>query len=158
MNQMFAQILGNFFGGGAGQPPPFVGPPAPGRHSGGIVGSDVPTFTRRVSPFAFVGAPRLHAGGIAGIRADEVPTILQRGEGVFTQAQMRALGLMAKQRNPEVNVNVHPPQGYKAEIQQSTDAMGNLNLDVIFESFENRLAGGVASRRSPVYTAMQGNY
>ena len=52
-------------------------------------------------PALFDGAPRFHSGGIAGLRPDggvaglrpdEVPAILQRGEGVFTPAQMRALG------------------------------------------------------------------
>ena len=47
---------------------------------------------RALPPALFEGAPRYHAGGIAGLRPEEVPVILQRGEGVFTPAQMRALG------------------------------------------------------------------
>ena len=47
---------------------------------------------RTLPPALFDGAPRYHAGGIAGLRPEEVPVILQRGEGVFTPAQMRALG------------------------------------------------------------------
>ena len=47
---------------------------------------------RTLPPALFDGAPRYHAGGIAGLRPEEVPAILQRGEGVFTPAQMRALG------------------------------------------------------------------
>jgi hypothetical protein len=31
----------------------------------------------------FVGAPRFHEGGIAGLRPNEVPAILQRGEVVI---------------------------------------------------------------------------
>jgi len=57
-------------------------------HAGGIVGG-TPTFTRYVHPAYFDDAPRFHSGGIAG---DEVPIIAQRGEGVFTPAQMAALG------------------------------------------------------------------
>ena len=59
-----------------------------GHHAGGIVGSE-PTFMRAVNPAIFAGADRFHTGGIAG---DEVPAILKRGEGVFTEGQMKALG------------------------------------------------------------------
>ncbi|MCC8185012.1 tape measure protein [Cloacibacillus porcorum] len=49
-------------------------------HSGGRVGSGgTPTL---VSPSVFANAPRMHGGGIAGLRSDEVPAILQRGEVV----------------------------------------------------------------------------
>jgi lambda family phage tail tape measure protein len=59
-----------------------------GLHSGGIVGSES-TFTREINPLLFAGAKRFHTGGIAG---DEVPIIAKRGEGVFTEGQMKALG------------------------------------------------------------------
>ncbi|ALP53987.1 hypothetical protein Tel_13045 [Candidatus Tenderia electrophaga] len=58
------------------------------KHTGGIVGSEN-SGSRMVSPALFAGAPRYHTGGIAG---DEVPIIAKRGEGVFTQGQMRAMG------------------------------------------------------------------
>ena len=49
-------------------------------HEGGTVGSGgSPTL---VSPSVFANAPRMHSGGIAGLRSDEVPAILQRGEVV----------------------------------------------------------------------------
>jgi len=35
-----------------------------------------------VSIAAFADAPRMHGGGIAGLRPDEVPAILQKGERV----------------------------------------------------------------------------
>ena len=58
------------------------------QHAGGVAGA--PGGVRRVVPrAAFAGAPRLHRGGLA---SDEIPTILRRGEGVFTAEQMRALG------------------------------------------------------------------
>ena len=59
---------------------------APVNHAGGIVGAAGPM--RFVDPAVFAGARRLHDGGIAG---DEVPTILQHGEGVFTKEQMRSM-------------------------------------------------------------------
>jgi hypothetical protein len=45
-----------------------------------------------VSPLAFVGAPRYHSGGIAGLRSDEVPSILKRGEVVMTPDQFANRG------------------------------------------------------------------
>lgn len=58
------------------------------RHGGGIVGEAGGGF-RRVNMANFYGASRYHTGGIVG---DEVPIIARRGEGVFTQAQMQAMG------------------------------------------------------------------
>lgn len=64
------------------------GAPLVGLHAGGIVGSEA-TFTRYVHPAYFDDAPKFHTGGIAG---DEVPIIAKKGEGVFTQGQMAAMG------------------------------------------------------------------
>jgi hypothetical protein len=56
-------------------------------HQGGIVG--LPGPGRRVPALAFAGAPRLHDGGMLGLRRDEVPAILQRGEEVLTRGDPR---------------------------------------------------------------------
>lgn len=56
-------------------------------HSGGIVGAG--GSPRQISPFAFVNAPRYHDGGFAGLRHDEVPAVLQRGEEVLTRNDPR---------------------------------------------------------------------
>lgn len=64
-----------------------------GFHTGGIIGAGEQTFTRQISPSLFANAPRYHTGGIAG---DEIPAILKRGEGVFTEGQMAAIGNMHK--------------------------------------------------------------
>lgn len=83
-----------------------------GFHGGGVVGLD--GGRRALLPAAlWAGAPRLHAGGLA---ADEVPAILQRGEGVFTEAQMRALGRAAA-GGPTVIVNVSAGGGSGVEVQ-----------------------------------------
>ena len=50
---------------------------------GRMVGAPAPQ--RLVPALAFAGAPRLHAGGVAGLRPDEVPAILQRGERVLSR-------------------------------------------------------------------------
>ena len=58
-------------------------------HAGGTAGGSAPQ--RLVPALAFAGAPRLHGGGVAGLRPDEVPAILQRGERVLSRAETRAL-------------------------------------------------------------------
>jgi hypothetical protein len=49
-------------------------------HKGGIAGAPGPS--RLVPSSVFANAARYHSGGIAGLRPDEVPAILQRGEPV----------------------------------------------------------------------------
>jgi hypothetical protein len=54
-------------------------------HAGGMVG--LSGHTRAVPAAVFATAPRMHAGGWAGLRPDEVPTILQRGERVLNRRE-----------------------------------------------------------------------
>lgn len=56
-------------------------------HSGGVVGAG--GAQRMVPALAFAGAPRMHSGGWAGLRSDEVPAILQRGERVLSRREAR---------------------------------------------------------------------
>lgn len=51
-------------------------------HTGGIAGGSGPS--RVVPAAAFANAVRYHSGGIAGLKSDEVPAILQKGEEVLT--------------------------------------------------------------------------
>ncbi|OFB60684.1 phage tail tape measure protein [Synergistes jonesii] len=60
----------------------------PTKHSGGVVGAG--GATALVSPSVFIGAPRMHGGGISGLRSDEVPAILQRGEVVLPKGSTAA--------------------------------------------------------------------
>ena len=78
----------NPIAGGFGLPP---GGSAGLLHTGGIVGA--PGGRQRlVAPSLFDHAPRYHLGGIAGrLRPGEVPIIAEKGEGLFTPEQMRAL-------------------------------------------------------------------
>ena len=41
---------------------------------------------------AFASARRMHSGGIAGLRHDEVPAILQRGERVLSRREAQSYG------------------------------------------------------------------
>jgi hypothetical protein len=75
-------------------------------HTGGIVGNDnLPT---RILPASvFLDAPRYHSGGMAGgLRGDEVPAVLQRGEMVLTQAQQLAVGTALKGRAVVINQTI----------------------------------------------------
>jgi hypothetical protein len=59
-------------------------------HAGGMVGAPGPA--RMVPALAFAGAPRMHSGGWAGLRPDEVPAILQRGERVLSRREAAGYG------------------------------------------------------------------
>lgn len=72
-------------------------------HEGGIVGRD--GTLRDVPAMAFAGAPRFHAGGFPGLRPDEVPAILQRGERVLSREQVqRGMG-----GGPSIVMNITTP-------------------------------------------------
>ncbi len=57
-------------------------------HAGGMVGSSGPS--RMVPAMAFAAAPRMHSGGAVGLRHDEVPAILQRGERVLSRREAQS--------------------------------------------------------------------
>ena len=57
------------------------------KHGGGIAGA--PGRSRAVDSSVFAGAPRFHSGGIPGLAANEVPTILEKGEEVLTRDDPR---------------------------------------------------------------------
>ena len=79
-------VLGNLGGGGLFGT--MVG--AAVHHAGGIVGGSAPM--RAVPMLAFAGAPRMHSGGFAGLRPDEVPAILQKGERVLSRRETAEYG------------------------------------------------------------------
>ena len=55
---------------------------------------------------AFANAPRLHNGGWAGLKSDEVPAILQRGERVLSRKESRAYGDGGGNGGGAVTVNI----------------------------------------------------
>jgi hypothetical protein len=84
-----ASALSGIFGGGSVA--------AAVSHAGGIVG--LSGHSRSVPALAFAAAPRMHSGGTvgpvgswAGLRPDEVPTILQRGERVLNRREAADYG------------------------------------------------------------------
>lgn len=73
-------------------------------HGGGIAGQGGSDYKPRDSSL-FIDAPRYHSGtGSAGkgLAANEVPAVLLRGEGVFTQEQMANLAPVSSQQQPIV--------------------------------------------------------
>jgi lambda family phage tail tape measure protein len=83
-----ASIFGGGAGGGVNQnPSAWGGQSAAMMHGGGIVGPSG-GMSRSLSAALMSSAPRYHGG----LQPDEFPSILRRGEGVFTPEQMKALG------------------------------------------------------------------
>ena len=69
--------------GGGKQGGLFGGSIIPGiLHGGGIAGSDGYSHGRSFGASTWDNAPRYHGGGIAGLKPNEVPAILERGERV----------------------------------------------------------------------------
>ena len=79
-----SSISGLFGGGGAGGGSSFVDFFASFFHEGGVVGE-----AKDLRKVSFDGAPRYHTGGIAGLKADEVPSVLLKGEEVLTHDDPR---------------------------------------------------------------------
>lgn len=123
-NALF-NAIGNYFTGGvtSGSTPITIGGGAgtaggatlsgmrPSYHTGGIVGVEAPG-SRSIPDSLFANAHRFHTGGIAG---DEVPIIAQKGEGVFTEGQMKALGSGSA---PNVKIEVINQSGKDVEAEQ----------------------------------------
>lgn len=61
-------------------------------HDGGIAGQHASSY-RNIHPAYFDDAPRYHSGGIAGLRPNEVPAILERGERIIPRAGVGAGGM-----------------------------------------------------------------
>ncbi|MBD9529119.1 phage tail tape measure C-terminal domain-containing protein [Paracoccus sp. PAR01] len=96
-------------------------------HSGGMVGSG--GTGRNVSAMAFANAPRMHSGGWAGLRSDEVPAILQRGERVLSRREAAGYGSPVT-----VNIAARDAESFRqSRAQISTDiaravAMGRRSM------------------------------
>ncbi len=99
-------------------------------HAGGQVGHG--TRSRSVDPRAFAFAPRYHEGGVAGLRPDEVPAILQRGETVIP----RGAGVMAGL--PPITVNFENRGTPQREVESHVrmDPYGVV-VDIVVDNLEN---------------------
>ena len=102
-------------------------------HAGGMVG--ISGYSRQVPALTFAGAPRLHSGGTvapvgprkpggrgwAGLRPDEVPTILQRGERVLSRREVANGTQSTGPQRLEISVNVEGARGNR-EIEEMVNA------------------------------------
>jgi hypothetical protein len=100
-------------------------------HAGGMVGGVTPG--RMVPAAAFAGAPRMHSGGWAGLRPDEVPAILQKGERVLNRREAQQYGAGSAQ-NITINIQTRDAESFRqsrtqiaADISRAV-AMGRRNL------------------------------
>ena len=55
------------------------------KHNGGVIGNGRSGVTRKADPSWFANAPRFHGGGIPGLKSNEVPAILEKGEQVLAR-------------------------------------------------------------------------
>ena len=112
-------VGGGFFGSGGG----FFGMLGLKFHSGGTVGAGgSPTL---VSPSVFANAPRMHSGGIAGLRSDEVPAILQRGE-VVQPKNARAGGSAAGGDSYNITIQAIDTQSIIQMFQQNKGTLESI--------------------------------
>lgn len=92
-------------------------------HSGGKVGNTA--SGRMISALAFAGAPRMHSGGWAGLRPDEVPAILQKGERVLSRRELAAQGGApggSTGQNIAVTINARDAQSFRqSRVQVASD-------------------------------------
>jgi len=104
---------------------------APVLHAGGMVGGAAPYRSgrshRMVPAMAFAGAPRMHAGGAvgaptwAGLRPDEVPAILQKGERVLNRREAAQYGKGGSQ-NITINIQTRDAESFRqSRTQVSAD-------------------------------------
>lgn len=138
--------LAMMFGGGMG-----VGAPMSlVAHTGGVIGAD----SLPVRPFD--GLPRYHNGGLA---SNEVPAILQKGEGVFTKEQMRAMAPVNNNNSTSApvtivnNINVTAPQGGG---QAGAENQANMIAKMVSQAVDDRLTqnlrpGGILNSNGGAY-------
>lgn len=105
-----ASALSGVFGGGSLT--------AAVSHAGGIVG--LSGHRRNVPALAFAAAPRMHSGGWAGLRPDEVPTILQRGERVLNRREAADYG-RGSQAGAGVSIHIDA-RGAQMGVAEQIDA------------------------------------
>lgn len=77
-------------------------------HTGGVIGHSR-RATHNVNPAIFQFAPRYHSGGVAGLKPNEIPAVLERGEEVLTASDPRHRNNLTGGGNSTKIVNVLDP-------------------------------------------------
>ncbi len=145
-----SSFVGGLFGGGG-----TAATPTATAHTGGVIGVDSLSM-RSIHPAVFADAPRFHSGGVVG---NEVPIIAQRGETVFTPGQMKMLGgALQSKSGVSVSVNVtNNVSNAQASADVSRDGAGNMDLNIVIEEIENKMARNV-SRGEGLAPTMERRY
>ncbi|QEW28904.1 hypothetical protein [Roseovarius indicus] len=129
---LFGSIGGGLFGGARGGG---GGVMAAVLHDGGIAGRDGYRRGRAVSPSVFAGAPRYHNGGTAGLRPNEVPAILEKGERVIPN------GARATGDGPNIEFRVVNNRGDDTSVEQRRER-GPDGRDVLIAEVNSAIRGG----------------
>lgn len=170
----FGDLLGLGGGGGAGDGNPW------GIYHGGDIVDGSPAQSRTVPTALLYGAPRFHTGIDSVLGRDEVPAILKKKEGVFTPRQMdNADALIAAvwsrpivvQLPPamaagpggagggfDVNVKVHNLDGQSSRTRATPNDSGGLDIEVLVEQLDQRMAQRVTSGRGTFQKTIQHTY
>lgn len=142
-------LLGSLFGGGGLTSG--LGSLAAIHHTGGIVGEGGMPSRNVSSTYFNDNTPRFHTGGIAG---DEVPIIAKRGEGIFTAAQMAALGQGSA---PQVNVTLIESPNAAGSVTQKQNANGGLDIEVAVSQIAAKSAATPGNPLNRVLTDQLGS-
>lgn len=118
-------------------------------HTGGLVGFG--GVTKNVDPALFFNAPRYHTGGIAGLRPNEVPAILERGEMVIPK------GAVGRGGGGNVSVIVENNSGAQARTEESMQGQDKI-IRVIIDAAKSAIAGDIARGGTTINKAMEGRY
>ena len=138
--QPLANALFGAFGGLSGADTnPFGRLQAGVGHQGAIAGQ-LGGVSRTVAAGVFALAPRFHRGGIAGLRADEVPIIAERGEVILP----RASGATLPRGAPSIEINFKNRGTPQREVSREVrlDPRGMI-VTVVTEDLDS---GGPASQ------------
>lgn len=120
-------------------------------HTGGIAGNA--SVTRQVNSSVFQGVAKYHTGGIAG---NEVPAILKRGEGVFTEGQMKAMGgsnvQIIDQRSNSDSQTISTQKSFGPDGKEIIQVMvrDEVRQGVGSGAFDQTFRGNMGLRRQPV--------
>lgn len=93
-------------------------------HDGGVAGSDGYGHGRALPASTWAGAPRYHRGGIAGLRPNEVPAILQRGELVVPKKGFKETRSEDRPAEKQANgtLTIVPSPLFMAKLEGTIDA------------------------------------
>ncbi|MFV1876182.1 hypothetical protein [Nioella sp.] len=109
-------------------------------HARGIVG--LSGHVRSVPALAFVEAPRMHGGGWAGLKPDEVPTILQRGERVPTRREAAHYSRSSRSGGANTGITVHiDARGAQKGVAEEIDARLSAAMPQIRRAAVEAVAG-----------------